>query len=267
MNVSYWGFNQYIIQRALAAKSTREAQKGIVLAAFLKLLMPVIIVLPGIAAVSLAPNLPRADEAYPHLMAMLPTGILGLVFAALIAAIVASLGSKINSIATIFTMDVYRPAFPQTSQQRLVLVGRIAAAVALVTAALAARPLLGSFTQAFQYIQEFTGFFTPGICVIFLLGLFWPRCTATAALVAAISSAVLSTVLYFAWPSLPFMDRVGVVFLACMVIAIVLSLAQRPREAALTVELKNIDYSTSTGFNIAALLVTVILIALYATWW
>jgi SSS family solute:Na+ symporter len=267
MNVSYWGFNQYIIQRALAAKSIREAQKGIVLAAFLKLLMPVIIVLPGIAAVALAPNLPRADEAYPHLMALLPTGIRGLVFAALIAAIVASMGSKINSIATIFTMDVYRAAFPQTSQDRLVLVGRIAAVVALVTAGFAAKPLLGSFEQAFQYIQEFTGFFTPGICVIFLLGLFWPRCTATAALVAAIASAVLSVVLKFAWPELPFMDRVGVVFLACMGIAIVLSLLERPREAALTVDLKNIDYSTSAGFNIAALIVTVILIVLYAIWW
>ena len=113
MNISYWGFNQYIIQRALGAKDIREAQKGIVLAAFLKLLMPVIIVLPGIAAAALAPNLARADEAYPSLMAMLPTGILGLVFAALIAAIVASMGSKINSIATIFTMDVYRPLRPQ----------------------------------------------------------------------------------------------------------------------------------------------------------
>jgi SSS family solute:Na+ symporter len=267
MNISYWGFNQYIIQRALGAKSIREAQKGIVLAAFLKLLMPVIIVLPGIAAVALAPNLPRADEAYPHLMATLPPGILGLVFAALIAAIVASMGSKINSIATIFTMDVYRVAFPQASQDRLVLVGRIVAVVALVTAALAARPLLGNFEQAFQYIQDFTGFFTPGICVIFLLGLFWPRCTATAALVSAIASVVLSTLLYFTWRSLPFMDRVGLVFLACMAIAIVLSLLQPPREAALTVDLKNIDYSTSRGFNIAALIVTVILIALYAIWW
>ena len=267
MNISYWGFNQYIIQRALAAKSTREAQKGIVLAAFLKLLMPVIIVLPGIAAVALAPNLPRADEAYPHLMALLPTGIRGLVFAALIAAIVASMGSKINSIATIFTMDVYRAAFPQASQQRLVLVGRIAAVIALITAGLTAKPLLGSFEQAFQYIQEFTGFFTPGICVIFLLGLFWPRCTATAALVAAIASAVLSVVLKFAWPSLPFMDRVGVVFLACMAIAVVLSLMQPPREVALTVDLKNIDYSTSTGFNIAALVITVTLIVLYTIWW
>jgi len=184
MNVSYWGFNQYIIQRALGAKSIREAQKGIVLAAFLKLLMPVIIVLPGIAAVVLAPGLARPDEAYPTLMAMLPTGILGLVFAALLAAIVASLGSKINSIATIFTMDLYRAARPNTSTEKLVIIGRIAAVVALLVAIASARPLLGSFDQAFQYIQEFTGFFTPGICVIFLLGMFWERATSLGAMAA-----------------------------------------------------------------------------------
>ena len=267
MNVSYWGFNQYIVQRALGAKDIREAQKGIVLAAFLKLLMPVIIVLPGIAAAALAPNLARPDEAYPHLMAMLPTGILGLVFAALIAAIVASMGSKINSIATIFTMDVYRPLRPQTSQQRLVLIGRITAVVALIVAILSAKPLLGSFDQAFQYIQEFTGFFTPGICVIFLLGMFWERCTATGALVAAIASAVLSFALKFLWPSLPFMDRVGLVFLACFGVAVVLSLLQTRRDPALRVQLKQIDYSTSAGFNLSALVISAILIALYATWW
>ena len=267
MNVSYWGFNQYIIQRALGAKSIREAQKGIVLASFLKLLMPVIIVLPGIAAVALAPNLPKPDEAYPHLMAMLPTGILGLVFAALIAAVIASLGSKINSIATIFTMDVYKPWRPETSQQRLVLIGRSAAVIALIVAIFMAKPLLGSFDQAFQYIQEFTGFFTPGICVIFLLGMFWDRTTSTGALVAAVGSAVLSFVLKIYWPALPFMDRVGLVFLACFAVAIILSLLQAPRTTALRVELKNIDYSTSTGFNIAALIVTGILVALYATWW
>jgi SSS family solute:Na+ symporter len=267
MNISYWGFNQYIIQRTLAAKDIREAQQGIVLASFLKLLMPVIIVLPGIAAVALAPNLPRADEAYPHLMAMLPPGILGLVFAALLAAIVASMGSKINSIATIFTMDVYRPLVPGASQERLVLVGRITAVVALVTASVMAKPLLGSFQQAFQYIQEFTGFFTPGICVIFLLGMFWPRCTSLAALVAAIASVVLSGALYLWWPSLPFIDRVGVVFLACMALAIALSLLQKPQPPSLTIELKNIDYSTSAGFNIAAAVIAVILIALYTIWW
>ena len=267
MNVSYWGFNQYIIQRALGAKSIREAQKGIVLAAFLKLLMPVIIVLPGIAAIALAPNLARPDEAYPHLMAMLPPGILGLVFAALVAAIVASLGSKINSIATIFTMDVYKPLRPATSPQRLVLIGRSAAVTALIVAILAAKPLLGSFDQAFQYIQEFTGFFTPGICVIFLLGMFWDRTTSLGALVAAIGSAALSFVLKFSWPTLPFMDRVGLVFLACLAIAVMISLMQKRRETALRVDLKNIDYSTSAGFNLAAMVVTAILIALYAVWW
>ncbi len=267
MNLSYWGFNQYIIQRALAAKDVREAQKGIVLAAFLKLLMPVIIVLPGIAAIALAPNLARADEAYPHLMAMLPTGVLGVVFAALIAAIVASMGSKINSIATIFTMDVYRPLRPDTSPQRLVLIGRLTAATALIIATLVAKPLLGSFDQAFQYIQEFTGFFTPGICVIFLLGMFWDRCTASGALIAAIASAVLSFALKLEWPSLPFMDRVGLVFLVCLAIGVAVSLMEKPRETPLKIELKSIDYSTSTGFNVAALAITVILVALYAMFW
>ena len=267
MNVSYWGFNQYIIQRALGAKDIREAQKGIVLAAFLKLLMPVIIVLPGIAAVALAPNLPRPDQAYPHLMAMLPSGILGLVFAALIAAIVASLGSKINSIATIFTMDVYRPLRPQTSQQKLVLVGRVTAATALIIAIVSAKPLLGSFDQAFQYIQEYTGFVTPGICVIFLLGMFWARCTAAGALVAAIGSALLSAVLKWQWPALPFMDRVGLVFVACLGVAAAISLLQAPPTAALRVDLKNIDYSTSTGFKIGAAVVTGILVVLYTVWW
>jgi len=267
MNVSYWGFNQYIIQRALAARDIRAAQQGIVLAAFLKLLMPVIIVLPGLAAAALTPDLMRPDEAYPHLLAMLPSGLLGLVFAALIAAIVASMGSKINSIATIFTMDVYRPLRPQASEQHLVLVGRISAALALGIAILSARPLLGSFDQAFQYIQEFTGFFTPGICVIFLLGMFWDRCTVAGTLTAAIASAVLSLVLKLAWPSLPFMDRVGVVFLLCAGIAIGLSLLQRHSEAALRVELKQIDYSTEASFNVAAVVVIVILIGIYWTWW
>jgi solute:Na+ symporter, SSS family len=267
MNISYWGFNQYIIQRALAAKDLRAAQQGIMLAALLKLLMPVIIVLPGIAAAALTPNLARPDEAYPHLLAMLPSGLLGLVFAALIAAIVASMGSKINSIATIFTMDVYRPLRPEVSQRHLVLVGRLSAAVALVVAMVMAKPLLGSFDQAFQYIQEFTGFFTPGICVIFLLGMFWDRCTVTGAMSAAIGSAVLSLVLKLAWPSLAFMDRVGLVFVLCLGIAILLSLLQSRRDPALRVELKQIDYSTGAGFNLAALGVTAVLIAIYWTWW
>ncbi|HVI04835.1 MAG TPA: sodium/solute symporter, partial [Sphingomicrobium sp.] len=188
-NVAYWGFNQYIIQRALAAKNLDEAQRGVIFAAFLKLLMPVIIVLPGIAAVVLAPGLPKPDEAYPTMMRLLPPGLLGLVFAALVAAIIASTASKINSIATIFTLDLYAKfrgektraeddrAESAGDERHLVLVGRITAIVAIIIAIIVARPLVGSSEQAFQFIQEFSGFFTPGITVIFLLGLFWKRTT------------------------------------------------------------------------------------------
>jgi SSS family solute:Na+ symporter len=267
MNVSYWGFNQYIIQRALGAKDLREAQKGIVLASFLKLLMPVIIVLPGIAALVLSPGLERPDAAYPSLMAKLPTGILGLVFAALVAAVIASLGSKINSIATIFTMDLYRSARPDAPQKQLVWIGRCAAAVALIVAVIVTKPLLVSFDQGFQYIQEYTGFFTPGICVIFLLGMFWERTTSMGALVAAIGSFVLSLALKIWWPELPFMNRVGIVFVVCFAIAIVLSMMVPMRTTALRVDIKNIDYSTGTSFNVAAAIIVAILVALYYTWW
>ena len=229
--------------------------------------MPIIIVLPGIAALELAPNLAQPDAAYPSLMALLPPGILGLVFAALIAAIIASLGSKINSVATIFTMDLYRSVRPQTPSSSLVTIGRVSALVALIVAVLSARPLLGRFDQAFQYIQEFTGFFTPGICVIFLLGMFWERTSSAAALTAAVASAVLSLALKLAFPALPFMDRVGIVFIACFAIAVVISLLQAPRNTALRVELKDIDYGTSTGFNVAALLIVAILATLYIVWW
>ena len=267
MNLSYWGFNQYIIQRALAAKDTREAQKGIVLAAFLKLLMPVLVVLPGIAAGILAPRLERPDMAYPYLMTLLPPGLLGLVFAALIAAIIASMGSKINSIATIFTIDLYKPAFRRASETHLVVVGRLAAMTALVIAMLAAKPLLGNLPQAFQYIQEYTGFVTPGIVVIFMLGMFWSRATTAGAFVGAVGSVGLS---YYFWkylPQIPFMNRVGYVFLMCLAAAMIVSLLQPKREKTSTIELGDIDYSTSLSFNIASVVVIVILIALYYTFW
>jgi SSS family solute:Na+ symporter len=267
MNLSYWGFNQYIIQRALAAKDTREAQKGVVLAAFLKLLMPVLVVLPGIAAGILAPHLEKADMAYPYLMTLLPPGLLGLVFAALIAAIIASMGSKINSIATIFTIDLYKPAFQKASETHLVVVGRIAAVVALVIAMIAARPLLGNLPQAFQYIQEYTGFVTPGIVVIFVLGMFWSRATTAGAFVGAVGSVVLSYCFWKFLPVIPFMNRVGYVFLMCLAAAILVSLAFPQKDKATSVDLTNIDYSTSTSFNIASVIVIAILTALYYAFW
>ena len=267
MNISYWGFNQYIIQRALAAKDLQEAQKGMVFAAFLKLLMPVIVVLPGIAAVLLAPGLEKPDQAYPSMMALLPSGVLGLVFAALIAAIVASLASKINSVATIVTLDFYAKARPQADQARLVRVGRIAAIIAIALAILTARPLLGSFDQGFQYIQEYTGFFTPGIVVIFLLGLFWRRANQAGALAAAIGSFGLSIVLKLAWPSLPFIDRVGLVFLLALALAVVISLLTPKAPGSDLIRTDDVGYATPASFNVASLGVVAILVALYATFW
>ncbi|RYD48441.1 MAG: sodium transporter, partial [Sphingomonadales bacterium] len=277
-NLSYWGFNQYIIQRALAAKNIGEAQKGVVFAAYLKLLMPVIIVLPGIAAVVLAPDLAKPDEAYPTMMRLLPPGLLGLVFAALIAAIIASTASKINSIATIFTLDLYAKARGMRVQmdadtpgsgheKHLVLVGRVVAAVAVVIALLTARPLLGKSDQAFQFIQEFSGFFTPGITVIFLLGLFWKKASEVGAIAAAIASVVLSYIFKMWMPEIPFMNRMGIVFLASLALAIVLSLLFKGRGDANRVTMDGVSFRTSGAFNLAGVGVMLILIALYATWW
>jgi SSS family solute:Na+ symporter len=297
-NISYWGFNQYIIQRALAAKSIHEAQKGIVLAAFLKLLIPLIVVVPGIAAVLIASHAQMAcpdditkicnDRAYPTLMTLLPHGLLGIVFAALIAAIIASLGSKVNSIATIFTMDVFKTFNKKTSEKGLVITGRITAITALIIAVIVAKPLIGNFKQAFQFIQDFSGFFTPGICVIFLLGLFWKRATEAGALVAAVGSVLISGVCYLGeniaqlgfvqvhadaartltyLSNIPFMNRMGYTFLVCLGLAVIVSLLQRPKPEAVTVDVTNIDYSTTISFKIASGAIIAILIALYATWW
>ena len=267
VNLAYWGFNQYIIQRALTAKSVREAQKGVVLAAFLKLLIPVLVVLPGIAAVVLLPHLARPDEAYPTLMTLLPSGLLGLVFVALVAAIVASMGSTLSSIATIFSNDVLVTVKENTSKRLQIIAGRFAAIIALVIAMVAAGPLLGHFDQAYQYIQEYTGFFTPGIVVIFLLGMFWKRATETGALVAAVGSVLISLFYWIFLPAVPFINRMGYAFLICLGSAVLVSLVQKPKPQSSTIDVTDIDYSTSASFNIAGLAVISVLIALYAVWW
>jgi len=267
MNLSYWGFNQYIIQRALAAKNIKEAQKGIAFAAFLKLLMPLIVVVPGIAAVLLVPDLTRPDQAYPSLLTFAPVGLKGLIIAALIAAIVSSLASMTNSVSTIFTMDLYAKRRPGLSQKHYVLVGRLASLSALIIAMLCAQPLLGQFDQAFQYIQEFTGFFTPGIVTLFVLGMFWQRTTATGGLVAALGSAFFSVALKLIWPDLPFIDRVGLVFLLCVLVAVAVSLVGRHPNNAKVVKLNDVQFKTTLGFNVSALAVILILAAFYVSWW
>ena len=239
--------------------------------------MPIIIVLPGIAAVMLAPSLPKPDEAYPTMMRLLPTGLLGLVFAALVAAIVASTASKINSIATIFTLDLYAKFRRERTlaedgrsagdEGHLVRVGRIAAAVAIVIAILAARPLVGSSEQAFQFIQEFTGFFTPGITAIFLMGLFWKRANEAGAITAAVGSVVLSYVFKVLAPALPFMDRMGLVFLLVLALGAAVSLLTPARAGAATLATRQVSYATRPAFNAGAVAVMLVLVALYATWW
>ena len=267
MNLSYWGFNQYIIQRALAAKNIREAQTGLAFAAFLKLLVPVLVVFPGIAAFVLEPDLARPDQAYPTMMSYAPDGIRGLIFAALIAAIVSSLGSMVNSIATIFTMDLYKPTHTDASENRLVWIGRGVAFSALVIAVIAAQPLLGSAEQAFQFIQEFTGFFTPGIVVLFFLGMFWKHTTSAGALTAAIGSAAFSLLFKLYVPEMPFMNRVGYVFLLCTAAAIIVSCIQGGKPHPKAVHHENISFATSARFNAASAIVAAILVGLYWYWW
>ena len=267
MNLSYWGFNQYIIQRTLAAKSVQEAQKGIAFAAFLKLLMPLIVVLPGIAAVLIVPDLAKPDQAYPSLMTLMPVGLKGIIFAALVAAIVSSLASMTNSVSTIFTMDLYKDKRPNESQQHYVKVGRIVSLVALIIAMVVAKPLLGNFDQAFQYIQEFTGFFTPGICALFVLGMFWKKTTANGGLLAALGSFVLSIVFRQFWPELPFIDRVGLVFLLCVALAVVVSLLEKKGVSENAVDLNEVQFKTTSGFNVASIAVVILTAAFYITWW
>jgi SSS family solute:Na+ symporter len=283
-NLSYWGFNQYITQRALAAKSLDEAQKGMIFAGFLKLLMPLIVVIPGIAAWVIVKNgidvtfidsmkdpitgLVKSDRAYPTLLQLLPVGLKGLAFAALTAAIVSSLASMANSTSTIFTMDIYKKYFGQdASETKQVTVGRITAAAAFVIAAIVA-PALGQLDQAFQFIQEYTGFISPGVFAIFFFGVFWKKTTSNAALVGAALSIPLSVVLKIAFPDLPFLDRMGVVFLVLAALMIAISLIEgKGKDHPNSIEINKDLFKTSTGFKIGAFIITGIIAALYTVFW
>ena len=237
-------------------------------AAGLKLFMPLIIVVPGIAAFALEPNLAKPDQAYPEMMKLVDPGWRGVIFAALIAAIVSSLGSMMNSISTIFTMDLYRPLFGKgSSERRLVTVGRFTSFTAIVVALVAARPFLAGADQVFQIIQEYTGFFTPGIVAIFVLGLFWRRATELGALAAVIGSFALSLAFKIALPATPFMDRVGIVFLICIALGVGISYLQSPASESKIVHLKDVSFATGAGFNAGAALVAAALIAIYAFYW
>ncbi len=284
-NISYFGCNQYIIQRALAAKDLNEAQKGVLFAGFLKLLTPLIVVLPGIAAYVLVKqqgadgaftqamtdattHLVKSDKAYPVLLHLLPSGLKGLAFAALAAAIVSSLASMANSTSTIFTMDIYRNYINKNaSEKKLVFTGRTVALLSFIIAA-AIAPALGVLDQAFQFIQEYTGFVSPGVVAIFLVGIFWKRATGNAALWAAILTVPLSAVFKYLTPDMPFLNRMGIVFLILSAIMMVISLMDpKSKDNPKAIEFDKEMLRTSTSFKLGAIAVCMIFAVLYIIFW
>ena len=241
-NIGYWGFNQYIIQKGLAAKSLSEAKKGMIFAAFLKILIPFIVCIPGVCAFfimnspecadlreTLFGGITRSDDAYPFLIRnFTPTVIKGLSFAALAAAVISSLASMFNSTSTLFTMDIYKQFIDKNaSEKKLVSVGRLTSVSALIIALFAVYPLMGGIDQAFQFIQEYSAFVYPGVVVIFGLGLLWKRASGTAAVVAAIGTFAFSILFKFTIPEVPFLIRSGYVFICLVVLFVGISLASK----------------------------------------
>jgi SSS family solute:Na+ symporter len=303
-NLNYWGCNQYITQRALGA-NLKTARGGILFAAFLKLLMPVIVVLPGIAAYELyqkgmfhhemltSTGVLDVNKAYPSLLNLLPTYMKGLAFAALTAAIVASLAGKVNSIATIFTLDIYKKAIkPDATDHQLVVLGRYSVVVSmllgLVLCGIIGNALMGEGKQGFQYIQEYTGFVSPGIFAMFILGFFWKKATSNAALFATIGGFAFSIFFKFLpnfanlqfmapWGfskftgttyEIPFLDRMGFVFVLCMVGMYIISKIETAK--GVTPNGLDVDvnmFKTNRAFAIGALIICAILTVLYTVFW
>jgi solute:Na+ symporter, SSS family len=284
-NLNYWGCNQYITQRALGA-DLNTARKGILFAAFLKLLIPVIAVLPGIAMYVLyqeglfhtqmvdEAGVLKPDHAYPTLMNLLPPGLKGVAFAALTAAIVASLAGKANSISTIFALDIYRKYFKKdATEDQTVTIGRWAVIISLVIAGLVA-PALRTLDQAYQFIQEYVGFISPGVLAIFLLGLFWRRTSAAAALAGTLLTIPISTALKFlptwtngAFPDYPFLDRMTITFLIIIVVMVTMSLVSKDKKQHPPIIIDAQMFKVSTGFMAGAILILGILTALYTVFW
>ncbi|KAA9354042.1 sodium/sugar symporter [Larkinella humicola] len=298
VNLNYWGCNQYITQRALGA-DLKTAREGILFAAFLKLLMPIIVVLPGIAAYTLyqqglfqqemldVTGEVNKDHAYPVLLNLLPAGLKGLSFAALTAAVVASLAGKANSISTIFTLDIFKKYIaPDASEKKLVRVGRIAIWVSMLMAIFIS-PFMGIDKKGgFQFIQEMTGLVSPGVFAAFIMGFFWKKTNSSGALFAIVGGFLLSLFFKYMLPGLvdlqflaptgfavpnpdgiytiPFLDTMGFVFLICVAVMIVLGL-QKPSDKGL--EIDSSMFKTSSSFAIGAAIVLVLIVLLYGYFW
>ncbi len=302
--ISYWGFNQVVIQRALAAENLREAQAGVAFAACLKLFTPVLVILPGVAARELFPELSPADQAYPAMMGLAPAGLRGLIFAALFGTAISALGALLNSMGTLFALNVYRPMRRNASSIRLIQVGRLSAVASLLLALAIAEPLLGGANQVFQYIQIVGSYLAPGFTVLFLSGMYWERTSVSGAFTAILSSLILSLLYAMLVPEMPFLDRIGFVFLYCLGFSVAASLlwptpppdvsvpphaehTVPPGEAldetrfgetatvfppqgstdSSVVHAPRMDFSTSTTYNRVSLLIVLVVIALYGLLW
>jgi SSS family solute:Na+ symporter len=305
VNLNYWGCNQYITQRALGA-DLKTARSGILFAAFLKLLMPVIVVLPGIAAYVIhmkgglqtellgADGILNPDRAYPVLLNLLPVGLKGLSFAALTAAVVASLAGKVNSISTIFTLDIFKKKIQvDASEKKMVQVGKITVVAAMLIAVIIA-PFLGIDKKGgFEFIQEYTGFVSPGIFAMFIMGFFWKKTSSNAAMFATIGGFVLSVIFKFLPKvmnleflnstgfavlveqkdktmayEIPFIDRMGFVFAICVLLMIVISLYDHKRGVVVKgLEVDTKMFKINNGFAVGCLIISGILVALYSIFW
>lgn len=266
--ISYWGCNQYIIQRALAAKNMTEARNGLLFASFLSIVVAIIIVFPGVIASNLYADLIQSrDEAFPVLIReLLPVGYSGLVIAALIAAIISSLNSMCNSVATIFTMDVYRSLIRKVaSDTELVKVGRWVTAIALVLAVIVT-PAVASMGKLFAFIQDYTGFVTPGVLCIFLLGLFWKRTTSNAALWSVLLTIPISVFIKFAFPEIAFLDRMLLTFLLLIVMAVWISLKDK-YPVAVEIQDNKANLKSSAIFNIGAFMIVALITVFYIIFW
>lgn len=304
VNLNYWGCNQYITQRALGA-DLKTARRGLLFAAFLKLLMPIIVVLPGIAAYVLYKEgafqsemvhdgAVNPDRAYPVLLNLLPAGLKGLSFAALTAAVVASLAGKANSIATIFTLDIYKKTINKNAdEKRLVLIGKVAIIVSMILGVIIAPHLGIDKKGGFQFIQEYTGFFSPGIFAMFILGFFWKKTTSNAALFATLGGFSLSVLLKklptivnleflksinFSVPvrqengsliyEIPFIDRMGLVFLFCVMGMYLISVIENRKGVVPNgLQVDSSMFKTDAKFATGALLVIGIIVAIYTLYW
>jgi len=267
--IYYFGANQYIIQKALGARNLREAQRGMVFAGYLKLIIPVLVVLPGIAAFALHADIARPDEAYPWLLdRFVPSGVKGFVFAALIAAIVSSLAAIINSASTIFSIDIYKVHFnANASEQDLVRIGKICTVVTVIIAASLAS-LLTDIQQVFQFIQEYTGLVSPGITAMFVLGIFWSRATARAAWIAVLITLPVPLILKAAFAEMPFLDNMVFSFLIICAQMVVVSLLDSKASTESTWQLPTgIFRNSDRVFTWLSIGILVILCLLYNRFW